>query len=79
MKYFSVFALLLIVAAALISVSEGAFCPCDLSNKEQICGTNGVTYKNRCEFECTQRDYKKLGRTLNIAKSGPCQNAMPSF
>lgn len=72
MKSFSLFAVLLLVLAAFATLTQASFCPCDLSQKGQICGSNGITYKNRCEFECTQKDYKKLGRTLNIAKTGPC-------
>lgn len=73
MKFLSLFVFVfLTIAAGLMGLSEAAFCPCDLTNKEMICGSNGVTYKNRCEFECTQREYKKLGRTLNIKSVGAC-------
>ncbi|XP_004530247.1 agrin-like [Ceratitis capitata] len=72
MKFFSLFTVLLVLVVVCVNLSAASFCPCDLSQKGQICGSNGITYKNRCEFECTQKDYKKLGRTLNIAKTGPC-------
>uniref|UniRef100_A0A1B0A4G7 Kazal-like domain-containing protein n=1 Tax=Glossina pallidipes TaxID=7398 RepID=A0A1B0A4G7_GLOPL len=56
-----------------ISIAQAqALCDCNFKTKEEICGSNGVTYKNRCEFECTQRDYKKLQRQLNVAKMGHC-------
>ncbi|XP_030383389.1 agrin-like [Scaptodrosophila lebanonensis] len=73
MKCFALFSLLaFVLAVALVGRTEASFCPCDLSKKEQVCGSNGVTYKNRCEFECTQRDYRKLGRKLDVQKIGPC-------
>nr|AAY98015.1 protease inhibitor [Stomoxys calcitrans] len=48
------------------------YCPCNLRNWDPVCGTNGTTYVNRCEFECTQREYAKLGRRIYIAKKGRC-------
>ncbi|XP_053957624.1 uncharacterized protein LOC129249169 [Anastrepha obliqua] len=72
MKSFSLFAVLLMLFAVFATQAQASFCPCDLTQKGQICGSNGITYKNRCEFECTQKDYKRLGRTLNIAKTGAC-------
>ncbi|XP_052853173.1 serine protease inhibitor Kazal-type 13 [Drosophila gunungcola] len=53
--------------------TEASYCPCNLL-KAEVCGTNGVTYKNRCFFECTQREYKRLGRNLNIRRLGSCQD-----
>ncbi|XP_067614232.1 uncharacterized protein [Eurosta solidaginis] len=72
MKSFSLLFLHLICVAAFVTVTQASYCSCDLTMKEQICGSNGITYKNVCEFECTQRDYKRLGRILNKAKAGPC-------
>ncbi|KAM8717563.1 hypothetical protein ACLKA7_004285 [Drosophila subpalustris] len=75
MKSLKFFALLLFVCCVILGQSgqsEASFCPCNLKEKGQVCGSNGVTFVNRCEFECTQRDYKKLGRTLNIRNLGPC-------
>ncbi|XP_060666513.1 uncharacterized protein LOC133850042 [Drosophila sulfurigaster albostrigata] len=75
MRSLNLFALLLLVLAIFLGhlgQSEASFCPCNLKEKGKVCGSNGVTYTNRCEFECTQRDYKKLGRTLNIRSMGDC-------
>ncbi|EDW75863.1 uncharacterized protein Dwil_GK15162 [Drosophila willistoni] len=73
MKYFTIVSVIaLIMAMMMLSPVEGSFCPCNLKEKGEVCGSNGVTYKNRCEFDCTQRDYKKLGRKLNIQKMGTC-------
>ncbi|XP_030556542.1 agrin-like [Drosophila novamexicana] len=73
MKSLNLLALLVFALAAIwLGYAEASFCPCDLKQKGQVCASNGVTYTNRCEFECTQRDYKKLGRQLNIQKMGPC-------
>ncbi|XP_022225950.1 agrin-like [Drosophila obscura] len=74
MKCFALISILALVLASMcLAPAEASFCPCNLkTEKTEVCGSNGVTYKNRCEFECTQRDYKKLGRVLNIRNSGPC-------
>ncbi|XP_037882139.1 serine protease inhibitor Kazal-type 9-like [Glossina fuscipes] len=73
MKVFSIFLLLILTITLFMSIAQAqALCDCNFKTKEEICGSNGVTYKNRCEFECTQRDYKKLQRTLNVAKMGHC-------
>ncbi|EDV33215.1 uncharacterized protein Dana_GF21605 [Drosophila ananassae] len=70
-----VLVLLAMLASLFVTSSEASYCPCDLSQKGEICGSNGVTYKNRCEFDCTQREYRKLGRTLNFKSSGSCPKA----
>ncbi|XP_075151109.1 serine protease inhibitor Kazal-type 1-like [Haematobia irritans] len=50
----------------------GIYCPCNLRHWDPVCGTNGITYVNRCEFECTEREYAKLGRRIFVAKKGAC-------
>ncbi|XP_055848001.1 agrin-like [Episyrphus balteatus] len=62
-----------VLVIALVAPIQGTFCPCD-GAKGQVCGSNKVTYNSRCEFDCTQRQYRQLGKTLNIAKMGPCDS-----
>ncbi|EDW88114.2 uncharacterized protein LOC26535341 [Drosophila yakuba] len=77
MKFLTLLLVLGMLIALFAGSSEGSFCPCDLKTKgSEVCGSNGVTFKNRCEFECSQRDYKKLGRTLNIRNEGPCSSTI---
>ncbi|XP_043641163.1 serine protease inhibitor Kazal-type 1-like [Drosophila teissieri] len=71
MKFMAIMTLLGLLAMLLVASSEASYCPCNL-RKAEVCGTNGVTYQNRCVFECTQREYRKLGRNLNIQKLGSC-------
>ncbi|XP_016932156.3 agrin [Drosophila suzukii] len=71
MKYLILVVLLGLLVTLFVGSTEASFCPCNL-RKAEVCGSNGVTYKNRCEFECSQREYKKLGRILNVRKQGPC-------
>ncbi|XP_017065416.2 uncharacterized protein LOC108104065 [Drosophila eugracilis] len=73
MKCLGLLVLLGLLVTLFAGYSEAALCTCDLKTKgSEVCGSNGVTYKNRCEFECTQRELKKLGRTLNIRNTGVC-------
>ena len=39
---------------------------------EKICGSNGITYVNRYEFENSQRVYQKINRKLEMASEGAC-------
>ncbi|XP_037961160.1 uncharacterized protein LOC119690219 [Teleopsis dalmanni] len=74
MKYFAFCTVFLLIVAVFILDADASYCPCDLSQKGQskVCGSNGVTYANRCEFECAQKEYTVLKRKLNIAKMGQC-------
>lgn len=58
--------------AMFVSISEASFCSCTTKVKEKICGTNGVTYDSRCEFECAQAEYVRLTRKLGVKNMGPC-------
>lgn len=39
---------------------------------EKVCGSNGITYVNRYEFENSQRVYQKVNRKLEMASEGAC-------
>lgn len=66
-------AFVVLVFAIFAGQAEAAMCDCNFNEKgAEVCGSNGITYINRCEFQCTQRDYMKLRRTLRVAKQGPC-------
>ncbi|XP_017065415.2 uncharacterized protein LOC108104064 [Drosophila eugracilis] len=69
MKLLVLVGLLGLLVTLFVGSTEASYCPCNL-RKAEVCGTNGVTYQNRCLFDCTQREYRKLGRTLNIRKQG---------
>lgn len=64
-------ALVLMIFAFQTQPSSGALCPCP-RNYDPVCGSNSVTYSNRCEFECTKRDVERSGRSLDMARAGPC-------
>ncbi|XP_034475199.1 protease inhibitor 2 [Drosophila innubila] len=46
-------------------------CPCP-RNMEPVCGSNDVTYSNRCLFECEQRSMERSGRSLKLLRTGEC-------
>ncbi|XP_055915888.1 agrin-like [Eupeodes corollae] len=73
LKLASVF--VLVITLVLVAPIQGTFCPCEVGGQGQVCGSNKVTYNSRCEFDCTQRQYRQLGKTLNIAKIGPCDSS----
>ncbi|XP_017032753.2 serine protease inhibitor Kazal-type 1 [Drosophila kikkawai] len=47
------------------------FCPCP-RNYEPVCGTNRITYPNRCEFDCQSRSAARQGRSLGLLRTGTC-------
>lgn len=71
MKFFETI-LNILFLFSLLHHSMANLCACDLTLQDMVCGSNSITYRNRCEFECTQREYKKLGKILKLQKNGHC-------
>lgn len=61
----------IVIAAALIAAvsTEPKPCICTLEF-QPVCGSNGVTYGNKCQFSCAQRD----NPALSIRTSGECDS-----
>lgn len=51
--------------------TKEAYCPCG-RNYDPVCGSNSITYSNRCEFDCSKRQVEHGGRSLSLIRSGPC-------
>ncbi|XP_016980770.1 serine protease inhibitor Kazal-type 1 [Drosophila rhopaloa] len=79
MKFLSILlALCLILAIAVLPIrsdddveAKNEFCPCPRSF-DPVCGSNLVTYPNRCEFDCKRRNVERQGRSLGLLRSGTC-------
>nr|ACU46742.1 Kazal-type proteinase inhibitor [Pacifastacus leniusculus] len=64
--------LLAVVLVVLVVHAQCKVRPCKKAcgkNFDLVCGSNGVTYNNPCEFENARCDI----RTLRLQHKGPCQ------
>ncbi|XP_033173904.1 serine protease inhibitor Kazal-type 2 [Drosophila mauritiana] len=79
MKFLSILvALCLLLALTISPIScddtekvDKPFCPCP-RNYEPVCGSNLVTYPNRCEFDCVRRNVERQGRSMGLLRDGTC-------
>lgn len=71
MKLLNVILAIVLAIFALSAQPSAAFCPCP-RNYDPVCGSNSVTYSNRCEFDCSRREVERSGRSLSLLRSGPC-------
>ncbi|XP_075151061.1 uncharacterized protein LOC142225168 [Haematobia irritans] len=72
MKFLIFVIFLMLVLSSYHNTVLGIYCPCNLRFWDPVCATNGITYVNRCEFECTERAYAILGRRIFVIRKGPC-------
>ncbi|XP_075154053.1 serine protease inhibitor Kazal-type 1-like [Haematobia irritans] len=69
--WYFICALVLVIFTFNTQPTSGELCPCP-RNYDPVCGTNSVTYSNRCEFTCSKREEERRGRSLDMARAGPC-------
>ena len=82
MKLNAIISLLLLLLAletfaiVVVDSSEDNYplCPC-YRMYMPVCGNNGVTYDNPCEFECARKYLAKKGTKIAIAYNGFCKQA----
>lgn len=67
MKAFIVMVIVALAAAVLADEDDSPRCFCPRLYSP-VCGSNGRTYANRCEFDCVQ----KVERSLTVAHAGTC-------
>lgn len=78
--FIAIFLAFVVIVLVYAPQTEAAQCDCNFAEKgAEVCGSNGVTYINRCEFACLARDYMKLGRRLAVAKEGKCWSGSASI
>ncbi|XP_011207623.1 serine protease inhibitor Kazal-type 2 [Bactrocera dorsalis] len=58
-------------AAAVDAANEEPVCICP-RDFEPVCAANLVTYPNRCMYDCKRQDEERRGRSLELLRSGPC-------
>lgn len=72
-NFIAIFLSFVVIVLVFASQAEAAQCDCNFAEKgREVCGSNGVTYINQCEFACLARDFMTLGRRLVIVKEGKC-------
>ncbi|XP_032584726.1 serine protease inhibitor dipetalogastin-like [Drosophila mojavensis] len=68
-------ALIAVCLLALLSLStaedQSEICACT-RNFELVCGSDGITYPNPCELNCSARRAARHGSPLTLVKAGPC-------
>ncbi|KAL7740333.1 hypothetical protein ACLKA6_018774 [Drosophila palustris] len=72
MKLLSLLLALCLLFGAFVNAEEGTpLCPCP-RNMDPVCGSNNVSYQNRCLFDCARRHLERSGRSLQLLRSGNC-------
>lgn len=46
-------------------------CPCG-RNYDPVCGTNLISYSNRCLLNCARRELARSGRSMDLLRQGNC-------
>lgn len=70
----SVFLVTLLVGFNFAEPIDQGMCICPM-NYDPLCGSDAISYSNRCLFDCELAKQKARGvNTLTIVKSGPCDD-----
>ncbi|KAM8717561.1 hypothetical protein ACLKA7_004284 [Drosophila subpalustris] len=74
MKLLSLLLALCLLFGAFVNAEEDnkadtPLCPCP-RNMDPVCGSNNVSYQNRCLFDCARRHLERSGRSLQLLRSG---------
>ncbi|XP_063365232.1 serine protease inhibitor Kazal-type 1-like [Cydia amplana] len=74
MKLILVFSLLTVLVSAFEDIPPPSTpsCPCARIYMP-LCASNGVTYNNKCEFECAQRNLANTGVQIGVIRHGRCE------
>ncbi|GAB0100939.1 hypothetical protein DMENIID0001_170520 [Sergentomyia squamirostris] len=75
MKIAWIFAVLAVLFCTFYTTKaqERVICPCPRIYLP-VCGSDDITYSNKCEFECAAKQAK--GRSLNIRWEGRCDDEL---
>lgn len=85
MKYFGVIATVMIIAMIGGCVTADAYgdgkdvsCACPRIY-DPVCGSDSVTYSNKCMFNCQAKSSKGRNLKLKIVRMGPCDDGEDWF
>lgn len=80
MKFMFVALFLAFVAILEVSATDRPYCICT-RDYSPVCGNNGVTYANKCEFQCAKdRLQGRAADDFKITRGGECDGPeVPEF
>lgn len=74
------------VAALTIQPSNGVVttnssgeCTCPREPVRPVCGSDGITYSNRCSLDCAAKSWEGKNKNLHVKHDGECQSCICPF
>lgn len=71
-------AIAICLLAGLMAAPVDAICPCPRI-LDPVCGSNHVTYNNKCELNCVAKTVEGRSMGLQLYRTGRCEKEPRSF